>query len=227
MPCYANDNHLIERFHRLSDPVRSDFCFAGEAIYDWEFATYHLSYFRTESTQHVPWHRYLRPEGAIMTAITGFDDREMVAQCLLYKYIISYEPFNFKGRPEDYPLTLEYGKKMDTLRAKLRRWFWDGEFRDTQGASVTGADGKPHHPYTVFSPKDGGAPGLVIANFDAKNTVELKPTIEGQDLANYQYRLIDDATWKPVLGSITIPARSAAVLIANDPCKTQSIPCMK
>lgn len=217
MPCYANDNHLIERFHRISDPVRPDFCFAGEALYDWEFAAYHLSYFRTDSTQHSPWHRYLRPEGAIMTAVTGFDDREMVAQCLLYRYIISYEPFNFKGRPEDYPLTLAYGKQMDALRAELRRWFWDGEFRDTQGATVTGADGKPHHPYTVFLPQGGGAPGLVIANYDLKDPAAFKVAIDGQDLATYRYRLIDDPTWKPALGGITIPARSAVVLVANHP----------
>ena len=32
-----------------------------------------------------------------MTAVTGFNDRNMVNQCLMYRYIISYEPYNFKG----------------------------------------------------------------------------------------------------------------------------------
>ena len=38
-----------------------------------------------------------------MTAVTGFDDRSMVNQCLMYRYIISYEPYNFKGHLDDYP----------------------------------------------------------------------------------------------------------------------------
>ena len=40
-----------------------------------------------------------------MTAVTGFNDRNMINQCLLYHYVISYEPYNFKGRLDDYPLT--------------------------------------------------------------------------------------------------------------------------
>ena len=72
-----------------------------------------------------------------MTAVTGFNDRNMINQCLLYHYIISYEPYNFKGHLDDYPLTIAYGKKMDALRTELREYFWDGEFRHEVGASVT------------------------------------------------------------------------------------------
>ena len=49
------------------------------------------------------------------------------------------------------------GKRMDALRTELREYFWDGEFRDKVGATVT-ADGKPHHPYSVFiNPSNGKA----------------------------------------------------------------------
>ncbi len=212
-PVYANDNHLIERFEALSKPLNPDYCYAGEALYDWEFAKYHLSYFRSETTHHLPWLRYTRPHAAIATAVTGFDDREMIAQCLLYRYIVSYEPFNFKGSPEDYPLTLEYGKRMDALRTELRRWFWDGECRDTLGAAVTAADGKPHRPYTVFRPMDGGAPGVAIANYSADKEAVLSLAIDGQDLNTYKYRLIDDPTWTPAVAGVRIPARGAAVVV--------------
>lgn len=212
-PIYANDNHLIERFEKMSKPVNPDFCYAGEALYDWEFAKYHFSYFRTESTNHVPWFRYIRPHAPISTAVTGFDDREMIAQCLLYNYIISYEPFNFKGRPEDYPLTIEYGKKMDALRTELRRWFWDGECRDTLEAKVTNAEGKPHHPYAVFVPRGGGAPGVAIANYSPDKEAVLSLKIDGQDAAKYKYRLIDDPTWKSAAEGVHIPARGAVVAI--------------
>ncbi len=38
-----------------------------------------------------------------MTAVTGFNDRNMLNQCLLYRYIISYEPYNFKGTAGGFP----------------------------------------------------------------------------------------------------------------------------
>ena len=53
--------------------------------------------------------RVICSEVPLMTAMTGFDDRNMVNQCLMYCYIISYEPYNFKGRLSDYPLTVAYG----------------------------------------------------------------------------------------------------------------------
>ena len=129
--------------------MRPDFLFAGEACYDWEMEAYQLSYHRSENKQHIPLSRYMLPQAQFMTAVTGFNDRNMINQCLLYRYVISYEPYNFKGRLDDYPLTLAYGKQMDALRSELREYFWDGEFRDTVGAAVTCA-GKPHHPYAVF-----------------------------------------------------------------------------
>jgi len=210
---YANDNHLIERFRKISDPVCPEFLYAGEGNYDWEYETYNLSYFRSEYAGHMPLIRYLRPEALMATAVTGFDDRAMINQCLLYKYIISYEPFNFKGRIGDFPLTLEYGKKMDAVRTELRRWFWDGEFRDTLGATVTNPEGKAHHPFAVYLPKDGGAPGLAIANYDNDKVATLTVTIAGQNLSAYKYRLIDVPTWKPVGAQLVLPARAAAVLI--------------
>jgi hypothetical protein len=105
---------------------------------------------------------------------------------------------------------------MDALRRELRRWFWDGEFRYTQDASVTGADGKAHHPYGVFRPQDGGAPGLAIANYDMNKPVAVTVAVPGQDLSKYRYRLIDDATWKPASAGVTIPPRGCAVVVPRE-----------
>ena len=153
-PTYANDRKLIENFSKIALPVRGDFLFAGEACYDWEMEAYHLSYHRSESLEHIPLSRYMLPHAPFMTAVTGFEDRSMVNQCLLYRYIISYEPYNFKGRLDDYPATMAYGKQMDALRTELRRYFWDGEFRHEVGARVT-VKGQGHHPYAVFRAEDG------------------------------------------------------------------------
>lgn len=210
-PVYANDRRLIQDFSNISQPVNPDFLFAGEACYDWEMEVYQVSYHRSENKQHIPLSRYMLPEAQFMTAVTGFNDRSMINQCLLYRYIISYEPYNFKGHLDDYPLTMTYGKQMDALRAELREYFWDGEFRDTVGAVVT-SEGQPHHPYSVFRSQKTGKAGLVICNYDEEKTITVNARlVDDQVLA--QYRLVDDPQWKPASAQIEIPPCSAVVVI--------------
>lgn len=205
-PVYANDGELIRRFRQRSAP---DFLYSGEGLYDWQFADYHLSYFRSASPDHLPANRYLFGDALLMTAATGFDDRNMVNQCLLYRYLISYEPYNFKGLPSDMPRTIEYGRRMDALRTELRAWLWDGTFRDTIGAGVTTASGEPHRPYAVFLHRDTGQPAVAVANYrDEPTGVEVDGL--GESLA---YRLVEDDEWRAVTGPIELPPRSAAVVV--------------
>lgn len=210
-PVYANDRKLIDNFRAATAERQPDFLYAGEACYDWEMETYQLSYFRSENKQHIPLSSYMLPEGLFMTAVTGFEDRSMVNQCLLYHYIISYEPYNFKGRLEDYPLTLAYGKQMDELRRELREYFWDGEFRHEVGASVTSAE-KEHHPYAVFRSRKTGQAAVAVANYAERQAITVQVTLaDGQPLR--RYRLVDDPEWKPVQGGILIPPASAVVIL--------------
>ncbi len=211
-PVYANDRELIHRFRRIVEPVRQDFLFAGEACYDWELEVYHLSYHRSWDKEHIPLSRYMAPDAPLMTAVTGFNDRNMINQCLMYRYIISYEPYNFKGRLDDFPLTMDYGKKMDALRTELRDYFWDGEFRDKVGATVTTADGKPHHPYAVFLNRKNGKRGVVICNYDEEKTITVQVTLDGDERLS-RYRLVDDPTWRSTERGITLPPCSVAVVI--------------
>lgn len=207
-PVYANDRELIHRFARRAP---DGFLFAGEACYDWEFEAYHLSYHRSWSKEHIPLSRYMLPDIPLMTAVTGFDDRHMINQCLLYRYIISYEPYNFKGRLDDYPLTTAYGKQMDALRTERREYFWDGEFRDEVGARVT-CNGQPHHPYAVFVNRKNGSSGVVVANYSESETITVAITLDGGQALS-RYRLVDDAQWRPVAGGVVIPPASAAVVV--------------
>ncbi|MBO0802700.1 MAG: hypothetical protein J2P25_06440 [Nocardiopsaceae bacterium] len=210
-PVYANDNELVRRFRERtsSDP---EFLYSGEGLYDWEFEQYHLSYFRSAGTGHIPLNRYLHPHAALMTAATGFDDRNLINQCLLYRYLVSYEPFNFKGMPSDFPKTIAYGQRMDALRTELREWFWDGTFRDTIGARVRGPGGRPHHPYAVFLHRDTGEPALAIANY-----AEEPASVEIDGIgAPLTYRLVDDEEWRETDGRVDLPARSAAVVLPEE-----------
>ncbi|MCZ7545486.1 MAG: hypothetical protein M5R40_19065 [Anaerolineae bacterium] len=208
---YANDTELIRRFARRSQAVNADFLFAGEACYDWEFAAYHLSYHRSEGKKHLPLTRYLLPDAPLMTAVTGFNDRNMINQCLLYRYIISYEPYNFKGSLDDFPLTVAYGAQMDALRTALREYFWDGEFRHEVGARVT-CEGEPHHPYAVFVSRTSGKPAVAVANYDAQAAITVEIALDsGGPLA--RYRLVDDPEWRAVADGVVLPPCSAAVVV--------------
>ncbi|HSZ41890.1 MAG TPA: DUF6259 domain-containing protein [Trebonia sp.] len=207
-PVYAGDNELARRFRAQTrhDP---GFLYCGEGLYDAEFEQYHLSYFRSATAGHVPLGRYLRPHAPLMTAATGFDDRGIVNQCLLYRYVLSYEPYNFKGRLPAFRRTVAYGQRMDALRTELREWFWDGTFRDTIGAAVTAADGRPHHPYAVYLHRDTGEPAVAVANYADE---EVSVRVDGIGAA-LKYRLVDDERWRETGGRVDLPARSAAVVV--------------
>ena len=208
-PTYKLDRELMYRFRRI-ESIPSDFLFAGEACYDWLMEAYQLSYHRSENKTHLPLNRYLHPHTQHMTAVTGFNDRNMLNQCLMYRYIVSYEPFNFKGQLADFPMTIEYGKKMDALRTEYRKWFWDGEFVNTYGVSVTDTAGAAHPSYSVFKAADGSL-GVVICNYeDAEILVNCKGETGERFTA---FRIVDEDAWKSAAGGVVIPARSAAVLL--------------
>ena len=153
----------------------------------------------------------LRPNGQIMSAVIGFEDRGMINQCLLNQYIISYEPYNFKGMLSDFPLTAAYGSKMDQLRTDLREYFWDGCFREKIGGSVTLERGGAVESYAVYEGTNGRT-GMVICNYDEKNPITVIPRLEnGEKLT--QYRLIDDDGMTAFDGSFVIPPNSAAAVI--------------
>lgn len=207
-PVYKNDREFVKML-RKTEGLSKDFLFAGEACYDWEMEEYELSYFRSRNKAHIPCSRYMRPHAQLMTAVSGFNDRNMVNQCLMYRYVISYEPYNFKGWLHDYPDTVAYGAKMDALRTEYRKYLWDGEYRDTCGAKVITLSGKVHHPYARFEAQDGES-ALVICNYeDAPVCV----TAELEKGGLSRYRTVDEDTWHPAAGGICIPPRSAVLVL--------------
>jgi hypothetical protein len=206
-PVYSGDEALISAFSEIL--AGREFLFAGEILYDFQYNYYHLGYRRTSNRAHKGVARFIRPNCAIMTAVTGFNDRNMVNQCLLNRYIISYEPYNFKGFPSDFPLTTAYGARMDALRTELREYFWDGEFRGKLGGCVKLNGGEDYPYYSVFAGTNGKT-GMVICNYD-NESVTVKPWFENGEPENYH--LIDGASEEKIKGGfVSIPARSAAVV---------------
>lgn len=206
---YTWDRELVKGFREIIGD--KEFMIAGEALYDFEHDCYDLSYARTWGRDHKATARMMRPNCNIMTAVTGFYDRGMINQCLLNRYIISYEPYNFKGMLSDFPETVAYGNKMDKLRTDLRDYFWDGTFVDTIGGKVTLSDGTPLSSYAVYKANDSRE-GMIICNYDDYNPITVCPQLEnGQKLTSY--RLVDDDHLTEFENTITIPPASAAAVI--------------
>jgi hypothetical protein len=203
---FSADIPLAKQFRAAADTVDPDFLFSGEGPGDWLMPYYVLGYYRIgPGTRHAL--RYLDPQAPLMAAVTGFDDREKLNLIMAYRYIISYEPYNFKGHVTDFPLTLAYGKKIDALRRKYKAWIWDAAFRDTLGANVS-SDGI--HRYTVFV-APAGKRAVVVVNMEATKSITAKV-----DLPN-PGKLVVATPEQPeaslTSGVLQIPARSAAVLM--------------
>lgn len=203
---FNGDLPLARQLRAAADKVNPDFVFCGEGHMDWLKQVYPVSYFRIDASSTAV-DRYIDPQEPLMVAVTGVDDREMLNLILLDRYIISYEPYNFKGHVTDFPLTLAYGKKIDALRRKYRAWLWDADFRDTLGATVR-SDGNTK--YSVFVRPDGKR-AVVVVNLDP-----VKPAHATVDLP-HPGKLVtatpEAPDAQPTDGRLTIPARSAAVLM--------------
>ena len=201
---YAGVVPLAEQLRAAADKVDPDFLFAGEGPQDWLTQYYPLSYFRGSS---MPIERYIAPDAPMMVAVNGFDDREQLNRILLYRYIISYEPYNFKGHLTDFPLTLAYGQKIDALRRKYKAALWDAEFRDTVGAHVA-SDGS--HRYTVFV-RPSGKRAVVIVNQEYRKPITVTLELPRHESLVVATPELPDA--QPTSGRLQIPARSAVVVM--------------
>jgi len=238
-PVYANDRAFIRRLRESAGAAAGEdvFLVAGEANYDWEMEAYQLAYYRTESKTHIPLQRYLLPGCQYMTAVTGFNDRNMLNQCLMFRFIVSYEPYNFKGSLDDYPDTMAYGAKMHALRAEHRKWFWDGEYLADGGFALRNREtGAACDTFGAFRAQDGSY-GLVVCNYEdgaAAFEIAQAPQQQGGGASQQgggvsqqgggasagagglgKWRLVDVDGWHPIdaPGGIAIPPRSAAICI--------------
>ncbi|KAA3619495.1 MAG: hypothetical protein DWQ05_01880 [Calditrichaeota bacterium] len=207
---YAGDTRLATDFHEISNPKKADYLFAGEGNYDLQFREYHLSYFRVD-LNHVALHRYVAPYQEMMIPVSGYNDRNMINLALMNRYIISYEPRNFKGRLDEFPQTIEYGKKVDRLREKLSAYLWHGVFQDTLGATVL-SDGKIYTNYSVFIDPNCGKKAVVVVNYSYELPVEV-----GIGFADKTKKWTVATPENPVplvfSGIVNIPVNSAVVVI--------------
>jgi hypothetical protein len=207
---FSGDVPLIEGFRAIVDPA--DFVFAGESPYDLELQTYDMSYFRIE-TGFVPFGRYIAPFAPMSVAVTGFNDRQMINACLLYRFSMSYEPRDFHGELDEMPESLTYGRAVDDLRRRYRDWLWDAEFRDTLGAQVL-ANRAPLGTYTVFRRSDGRR-AVAFANMSDADSAVCEVRLDDPRAANLNWVSPEQPEPRPWTGKLELAPGSAAVLLES------------
>jgi hypothetical protein len=209
----SGDLALGQAFQELlRERDRSDFLLSAEAPFDLQHSHYALSYFRIFDG-HIPAERYADPFYPIMIAVTGFDDREMINRALLYRYIISYEPFNFKGDLPDFPLTLDYGKKVDAFRSLHSDYLWKGEFRDWLEVNVKIGSGVPIS-YSVFRHAQRKLRAVVLINDDRNTTQEAM--LELPRPSSLSCASPESPELRPCGSHVVVPARSALVVFERE-----------
>lgn len=211
---YHYDNELVQLFKEHSKEVVPDFLYSGELCYDVEMQEYHLLYTRFIEG-HLPGYRYVAPEAPIMMQATGFNDRNQLNRCLEYKYIVSYEPFNFKGRPSDAPDTVKYGRLIDELRLRYRQWLWDAEYCGQQGDISVTANGKVTKDYSLFRNPQSGQYAVVICNTSHKENLRI--SIAGDGTNGWQRVTPEAPEPVPCSGTSVIPQQSACVWFPTTP----------
>ncbi|HHU77725.1 MAG: DUF6259 domain-containing protein [Caldicoprobacterales bacterium] len=204
---YSADNQFIKELREIAP---DDFLISGECSYDMQFQEFDMSYFRVGSRDAIPLKRYTRPKNTplYMIAVIGFDDREVLNKCLMCNYVVSYEPYFFKGKPSDFPLTMEYGMQMQQLREETSEYTWYGEFMERDGAKVYDSEGKPYEYYSVFKSDEGNL-AVVITNFNQNDPLTVSAELSTGRVSR----------WKAVGGewvtdsSIIVPPRTAVVAV--------------
>jgi Domain of unknown function (DUF6259) len=202
---YGGDLPLSSALRQAADKLSADFLFAGEGPQDWL-----MQYFPVSETgvSQTPICQYLDTQNSLMIAgVSGFDEREQLNAILLKRCVIQYEPFLYKGHLHDFPLTMEYGKKIDDLRRKYKAYLWDGVFRDNLGAEVS-ANGP--HQYSVFLAENGKR-AVVLVNPGSDTAITAKVNLPNP--GNLIVVTPEQPEGKPTNGTLEVPARSAAVLI--------------
>jgi hypothetical protein len=91
-----------------------------------------------------------------------------------------------------------------------KAYLWDGEFRDTLGASVN-VGGKPHSQYTVFVNPASEKRAVVVAN--PSDSDEIRCDVNVPNSQRLSMVSPEKPTPQEFTGQLRIPRESAVVLL--------------
>ena len=207
---------LSEAFYERVRERHPDFLFAGEGVLDPISQIYAVNYIRTSrgtwgGPHYTPAWKYMDSDMKFATCVIGYDDREMINQCLVQGHILNYEARNFKANTNEIPLTTAYGLKALRLRRRLRDFIWEGWYLDTVGARVECETQGAEILHSAFENRHTGKKAYVIANQSEVRADVKLVTDPGHDL--YTVHDMESDETVESRGAVSIPPRSLVVLV--------------
>ncbi|MCC5851019.1 MAG: hypothetical protein JJU29_23265 [Verrucomicrobia bacterium] len=207
---------MAEEFYERARETHPDFLFAGEGVLDPIAQIFSVNYIRTSrgtwgGPHYTPAWKYMDSDMKFATCIIGYDDREMINQCLVQGHIINYEARNFKANTDEIPMTVAYGRKALRLRRRLWDYLWNGTYLDTVDARVECETKGAEILYAVFKNKRNGGKAYVLAN-QSETPAEVNLVTSNKCQNFTVYEMESDGT-RTSEGSMTIPPRSLVVMV--------------
>ncbi len=161
---YDGDHQLAQEFRAIMEEESDKaLLYCGESLYDRLWQDYSFSYFRT--ARGLPLERYIDSDAGILITVNGYNDRGKINVCLMHKYIMMYEPRNFKGHLAETQQTVNYGTQVDALRRRYSDWLWTADYRYHDDVYLA-VNGEPYEFYSVMRRQDNGRRAITIVNFD-------------------------------------------------------------
>lgn len=139
-PAEAFSKGIVETLRRISEVCRKynpEFLISVEASppYLWPYAN--IGFFRLRDWDRSPICRYTFPE-IMLTACVDQFDYHSINNCLRVGYVINVEIHNAHETIASAPKLGNYIKEIVRIRRELGDYLWNGQFRDTVGATVEG-----------------------------------------------------------------------------------------
>lgn len=210
---------LAKEFYQAGvEKLGEDFFMGGEGPNDFLSQYFLGDYIRSNDGNmgeavHTPVWKFINPQWHIATCLVGFDDREMVNQCMTYGYAMNYEIYNFKGVPKDAPCTVKAVMEAQKLRMQLKDYIWNGIFRHTAGVEVENTGDGCEYIYSLFINPKNNRRAVVVANQSESTALQAVVNVEGID--SYSLYRPGKETPETCGKEITVEPRSFCVLIEN------------
>lgn len=134
--------------------------------------------YRIPSVNTSSMQRYLNTDLPLIASVDVRTARQDMNMCLKNRYNICYDLQFYNNKLAAYPHIMTYGNQIETLRKKYADFIWNGEFTDTQGATVSGAD----LSYAVYKRKSDGKKAVVIVNRSENKASTAKVSVDGRAL---------------------------------------------
>lgn len=215
-PGEAFSKGTSETLKRISENCRRhspDFFISVEAAYPFLWPYANAGFFRLRDWDRSPICRYSFPEIMMTSCIDQFDFQS-VNNCLRVGYLMNIEIHNAHGNIRSAPKLGRYLKEIARIRNELGDYLWNGQFRDTVGANLSGETRDVL--FGVHIDRKSSKRAVVLMNTGDREK-SVKVILKGKKESKHFriFRPFEKATSQPSSKRINVKAAGVAVAVES------------